>query len=76
MAKQITLDTLRLRGVNLFKDEAGSLKVEANYQLLAGSSPLSETSRDVTTLLSSALVASLSSCYDDIASSIAQEELA
>lgn len=75
MAKQITLDGIKKGGLNLHKDAAGTLKVEANYQIMAGPEAVKTVGRDITSLLTSDQKASLSDAYDTVFNRIESSEL-
>ena len=74
MPIQITLDSVKAIGTNLFKED-GQLRIEANYQVLAGADVIRNVSRDITIYLSVALKAALAAAYDDLFSEVAQMEL-
>lgn len=63
--KQITLDNLELKGLCVFR-EAGKLRVEANYSVLAGAVVYKTETRDVTLSLPTAVVLSLENAWDAI----------
>lgn len=74
MAKQITLDSLRPGGINIFKGE-GQLRVEANYQILSADEVTKTISRDITQYLSPTTKTTLSNAYITAFNKIEQVEL-
>ncbi|MBI4289771.1 MAG: hypothetical protein HY671_15250 [Chloroflexi bacterium] len=73
MPKQVTLDSLELKGLNIFK-EAGKLRVEANYSILAGTEVYKAGTRDVSDSLPPATVDGLASAWDAIVGLIKASE--
>ena len=65
MPKQVTLDSLALKGLSVFR-EAGKLRVEANYSLLAGAETYKTETRDVSLSLPQATALSLENAWDTI----------
>lgn len=75
MPRQIVLDGIQPAGINLFKDAAGAVKVQANYRVLAGGEVVRSESRDVTLLLPSAQLQALAAAFDDVFAAVQSAEL-
>ncbi|MDO8532966.1 MAG: hypothetical protein Q7T26_12525 [Dehalococcoidia bacterium] len=75
MPKQLVLDSVQRGGVNVFKDTAGQVTVQANYRVLAGAEVVRSESKDVTALLSTTQRDALSTMYDDVFGAVQVEEL-
>ena len=75
MPRQITLDTVAPTGINILKGARNSLRVEANYQILAGTELVKVVSRDITQHIPSDTLTSLSTAYDNIFAAIEQVEI-
>ncbi len=73
MPKQVTLDSLELKGLSVFK-EAGGLRVEANYSVLAGTEVYKTETRDVSASLPPATADSLATAWDTILSLVKAAE--
>ena len=74
MPRQITLDSIKASGVNIYKED-GVLRIEANYHVLSGSEVIKTVSRDITSALSSEQRTAISSAYDAIFSRLEDLEL-
>ncbi|MBI4308057.1 MAG: hypothetical protein HY684_04555 [Chloroflexi bacterium] len=75
MPRQIVLDSVQQGGINVFKDAAGVLKVQANYRVMAAGEVVRNESKDVTSLLSSAQLRALSASFDDVFAAVCTAEL-
>ncbi|MDO8635250.1 MAG: hypothetical protein Q7R34_03260 [Dehalococcoidia bacterium] len=73
MPKQVTLDSLALKGLNIFR-EAGKLRVEVNYSLMAGTETYKTETRDVSLSLSPATTLDLENAWDTILALIKTSE--
>lgn len=73
MPKQVTLDSLVLKGLSIFR-EAGKLRVEANYSLMAGTETYKNETKDVSPSLSTATTANLENAWDTILALIKTSE--
>lgn len=65
MPKEVTLDSLALKGLSIFR-EAGKLRVEANYSVLAGTEVYKTDTRDVSASLPSATVLNVEDTWDTV----------
>ena len=73
MPKQVTLDSLVLKGLSIFR-EAGKLRVEANYSVLAGAETYKTETRDISLNLSPATTLDLENAWDTILALIKTSE--
>ena len=75
MPEQLVLDSVQRGGVNIFKDVAGRVTVQANYKVLAGAEVVRSESKDVTALLSTAQQDALLAAYDGVFGAVQVAEL-
>ena len=74
MGRQITLDSIKPSGLNIWELN-GIIRVEANYAILAGTEVVTQTSKDVTVLVTDEQKLTLTQAYAAIFAAIEQQEL-